>query len=316
MSMDLTPLFEPLQVRGKTFRNRVVMPPMVVNRGTSTPEAAAWYGRHARGGVGLVIVEATSVQAFGWELTGDKLKPLVNAIHEGGALAAIQLFPTPMRMPMPPDRLSIEEIADIVTAYRTAATVCAAAGFDGIEPHGAHGYLLNQFFSPQLSRRMDAYGGNVENRMRFALEIAAAVRPICADGMLLLYRHTPVGPGYGLAESVLLGKALVQAGVDILDISPSSIDAPGDRAAPFKETGAPVIAVNNLENVGRALEALNEGRADLVAVGRQLIADPDWPIKVRDGRFDEIVPCKRCDGCHAKLGRGEVVDCVQRDKAS
>ena len=109
-----------------------------------------------------------------------------------------------------------------------------------------------------------------------------------------------------------MAERLVDARVDILDISPSSIDAPGDRAEPFKRFGVPVIAVNELDQVERALEVLNQGRADLVAVARGLIADPDWPIKVREGRFDEIVRCIRCDvKCFGNLRKGIPIECTQ-----
>jgi 2,4-dienoyl-CoA reductase-like NADH-dependent reductase (Old Yellow Enzyme family) len=182
---------------------------------------------------------------------------------------------------------------------------------DGIEPHGAHGFLLNQFFSPEKNRRADGYGGSLDNRMRLATEIVQAVRPICGDEMLLLYRHTPVGTGYGVEESLDLARALVEAGVDILDLSPSSHQAPGDLAAPFMGLSVPVITVNNLDVPEAALEALNEKRADLIAVGRGLIADPDWPIKVREGRFEEIVECIKCDHCFTDLRAGVPVGCTQ-----
>ena len=309
---DVSPLFEPLTVKGKTLRNRIVMPPMVGKRPLTSPEGIEWYGRHARGGVGLVIVEATRVNLFGDELTVETLKPLVEAIHEGGALAAIQLFPITFGQDTAPADLSPEQIDETVAAYETAARICLEAGFDGIEPHGAHGYLLNQFFSPEQNWRTDAYGGSLENRMRLALRIVEAVRPICGDQMILLYRHTPVGKGYGMAESLALAKELIAAGVDILDLSPSSIEAPGDRAAPFVGLGVPVIAVNELDRVDRALEALNEDRADLVAVARGLIADPDWPVKVREGRFEEIVSCIRCDvKCFGNLREGIPIECTQ-----
>jgi 2,4-dienoyl-CoA reductase-like NADH-dependent reductase (Old Yellow Enzyme family) len=200
----------------------------------------------------------------------------------------------------------------MVERYVAAASICAQAGFDGVEPHGAHGYALNQFFSPQQNPRSDDYGGALENRMRLALRIVEAIAPICADcGMLLLYRHTPVGPGYGIQESLVLGKALVQQGVDVLDLSPSSVERPGDRSAPFMGLGVPVIAVGDLDAVRRALEVLQEGRADLVAIGRALIADPDWPAKVRAGRIDEIVECIKCDACFDDLDSGAYVGCVQ-----
>lgn len=311
--MDVGPLFEPLRVGGKTLRNRIVMPPMVVVRGITTPEGIEWYGERARGGVGLVIVEATSVNRFGEELTAENLKPLVDAIHDGGALAAIQLFPVDFGVEVSPAGLGREVIERMVDRYRTAARICGEAGFDGIEPHGAHGYVLNQFFSPVQNRRRDEFGGCLENRMRLGLRIVEAVRPVCeAAGMLLLYRHTPVGQGYEIDESLVLAGKLVEAGADILDISPASAEKPGDRAAPFKGLGVPVIAVNELDRIDRALETLAEERADLVAVGRGLIADPEWPLKVRDGRFEEIVECIRCDeGCFGNLRAGIPVECTQ-----
>jgi len=311
MEIDVTPLFRPLKVKGRQLRNRIVMPPMVVLRGLTTPEGREWYGQHARGGVGLVIVESTRVNRFGSRLTVENLRPLVDAIHGGGALAAIQLFPATFGKSTPAvlDRSEIEKNLDY---YRAAAEICAHAGFDGVEPHGAHGYLLNQFFSPVQNKRTDEFGGDVEDRMRLALKIVEAVAPVCGSDLLLLYRHTPVGAGYGVAESLTLARELVDAGVDILDISPASDGSPGDRAAPFRQLGVPVIAVGELDEVERALQVLNEGRADLVAVGRGLIADPDWPTKVREGRFDDLVQCVRCEEkCFGNLRQGIPVECTQ-----
>jgi 2,4-dienoyl-CoA reductase-like NADH-dependent reductase (Old Yellow Enzyme family) len=311
MAIDTSPLFQPLQIRQKTLRNRIVMPPMVGVRPIVSPEGIAWYGQHAQGGVALVIVEATGVDRFGDDLIVETLEPLVEAIHEGGALAAIQLFPVSFGRRMTPAELGRDEIEMMVRQYVTATRICREAGFDGVEPHGAHGFVLNQFFSPEQNQRTDEYGGEIENRMRLALRIVETIRPLCGE-MLLLYRHTPVGKGYGIDESLILAERLVAAGVDVLDVSPSSIDAPGDRAVPFKPLGVPVIAVNELDVVERALEALNAGRADLVAVARGLIADPDWPTKVREGRFDEIVTCIRCDiKCFGNLRKRIPIECSQ-----
>jgi len=312
MGIDTGPLFEALTVKGKTLRNRVVMPPMVVLRGLTTPEGVEWYGRHACGGVGLVIVEATAVNRFGPELTAENLRPLADAIHAGGALAAIQLFPVTFGRPVSPAMLKPHEIDEILAAYRTAGRICREAGFDGVEPHGAHGYLLNLFFSPVKNRRKDSFGGELANRCRMALAVVEATRQGFDDGGLLLYRHTPVGQGYGIEESLALAEELVKAGVDVLDISPSSVEFPGDRAAPFKRFGVPVIAVNQLDEPERALEVLREGRADLIAVGRGLIADPDWPTKVKEGRLGEVVKCIRCDEmCFGNLKKGIPIECTQ-----
>ena len=310
---DATELFEPLAVKKKVLRNRIVMPPMVVNRDLTTRDAWQWYGRRAQGGVGLVIVEATDSIYFGAKYTAQSMRPLAQAIHDGGAVAAVQVFPGRRLDRFTPAQLTRDDIGRLLKQFRLAAEICAAAGFDGIEPHGAHGYVLNQFFSPRQNERTDEYGGaTLAGRMRLALEVLEAIRPIARQAdMVILYRHTPVGIDYGVEESMQLASALVQAGVDILDISPASDAAPADRAAPFMQLGVPVIAVNQLDQVERALEVIRQKRATLVAVGRGLIADPDWAIKVQEGRVNDIVSCVRCDQCMADLRSGIHVGCPE-----
>lgn len=317
MNIDVSPLFQPLNVKNKTLRNRIIMPPMVQLRPITSAESIEWYRERAQG-VSLVIVEATAVNRFGNGLTVQTLKPLVDAVHEAGSLIAIQLFPVtfdfPRTEPLPtPSDFTLDDIAEIIRNFQTATEICAEAGFDGVEPHGAHNYPINQFFSPEQNTRIDAYGGSLENRMRFALSIVSTVRHITEKyGMLQLYRHTPVGKGYGISESIEFAKALIKKGVDMLDISPASADAPADRAAPFKNLGVPVIAVNELDDIYRALEVFSEDRADLIAIGRGLIADPEWPIKIKEKRFDDIVTCMKCDeGCFGNLKLGEPVACIE-----
>ncbi|MGI6368743.1 MAG: hypothetical protein ACOX2L_10400 [Anaerolineae bacterium] len=304
-------LFEPLHVGPVTLRNRIVMPPMVVNRGVGTPESCQWYGARARGGVGLVIVEATSVSGFTTRHTLESLSLLAGAIHAGGAMAALQLFPGTRGQRLAPADLSREDIDGLLADYAAAARLCASAGFDGVEIHGAHGYLLNQFFSPVQNARSDAFGGTLAGRMLLGTRIVREVRGALPAERLLLYRHTPAGPSYGIEESLQLAETLVDAGVDILDLSPSSLRLPGDAAAPFRSVGVPVITVNGLDEVARATEALREGRADLVAIGRGLIADSDWPNKVRAGQDATLVRCIQCDMCHEDLAQGRVVRCSQ-----
>jgi len=304
---DVELLFQPLVVDGYRLRNRIVMPPMVVNRSILAPEGIAWYAARASGGVALVIVEATSVTGFAVRFGGGKLVPLAEGIHGGGALAAIQLFPGIRGQRVRPADLDSEQIELLIQAYATAAAACAAAGLDGVEIHGAHGYLLNQFFSPVENRRMDAYGATLGGRMLLAVQIARAVRSALGEGRLVLYRHTPVGPGYGVEESLALADALVEAGVDILDISPSSSVLPGDLAAPFRALAVPVIAVGELDRPERAVEVIREGRGDLVAIGRGLIADPQWPMHVQSNRSP--IRCTRCSRCQLDLQRGVPVSC-------
>lgn len=309
---DVTPLFESIEVKNKTFRNRIVMPPMVVNRGINTPEGREWYGQRAKGGVGLVIVEATNIVGFESELTAENLKPLVDEVHENGALTAIQLFPGVRGQAVSPTQMRKQDIEKMVDNYRVAAEICGEAGFDGIEPHGAHGYLLNQFFSPVQNQRTDEFGGDIKGHMRLALSIMNTIKPIAdSKNMLVFYRHTPVGEGYDIEDSLAFVEELIKAGLDILDVSPSSTPKPGDRAIPFMKFGIPVIAVNDLHLLDRALEVLNEKRATFVAVGRGLIADPEWANKVKEGRMKDIVKCISCNLCFSDLQEGKFVGCSQ-----
>ena len=312
INFDITSLFMPLTVKNKRLSNRIVLPPILTRLGITTKESVDWYGRRASGGVSLVIIGATSVNSFGKELTAKKLKPLVNTIHNGGALAAIQLFPVGVDQDISPIEIEKQEIERIILNFRVAAEICSEAGFDGIEPHGAHNYFLNQFFSPIQNKRSDEFGGEIENRMRFALNIVKEMRCICLDNMLILYRHSPEGEGYGLKESQIFVKELIYNGVDILDLSPSSIHYPGDKAIPFKKFGVPVIAVNELDEISRAVEVLENSRADLIGIGRGLIADPEWPKKVKEYRFDKIIRCTRCnEGCYGNIKKGIPIECVQ-----
>lgn len=307
-------LFEPLEVKGRRLKNRIVVPPMATNRDIVGDDGIEWYRRLAEGGAALVIVEGTPVSRFGEDLTEEGLRRLAEAIHEGGALAAIQLFMDGRARGRGPSDLSREEIAEFVRLFREAAAICAKSGFDAVEPHGAHGFLLNQFFSPLKNRREDEYGGDLEGRGRLGAEIVKAIREEVGDALLLLYRHTPVEEGgYTLEESLDFARRLVEAGLDILDLSPSSARRPGDLAEPFKRALAvPVITVGQLDVHERAVEALREGRADLVAIGRGLIADPYWPKKTEEGRLDDILRCKRCnEGCFGNLRRGLPVECAQ-----
>ena len=312
MDQNISPLFEPLAVKGYTFRNRIVMPAMVTKRDIVSQAGIEWYGEHARGGVALVIVEATALGRFGCDLEVHDLRRLVEALHKGGALAAIQL------LPVAPDgkgpaALDPSEIREIIDAFEAAARMCVEAGFDGVEPHGAHGTLLNRFFSPADCARTDAFGGTLRNRMRMGIEVVRACRHAIGRDKLLLYRHTPLKEdSYTLEESLPFVERLVLEGVDILDISPASAEAAADLAEPFRSFRAPVIGVGLMDEVERALEALAWGRADLIAVGQGLIADPQWPSKVRQKHFDEIVKCIRCnEKCHGNLREGLPIECTQ-----
>jgi len=309
-------LFAPLKIGAVTLRNRIVCPPMVQLRPIASPEGIGWYRRLAAGGVGLVIVEATGIPHFGKELTAKTLRPLTDAVHREGAAIAIQLFPIVFGTTADPNELSAEQIESIMEGYANAAAVCRDAGFDGVEPHGAHGFLLNQIFMPDRNRRTDDYGGSFDNRCRIGVEIVNRIRRAAGDRLLILYRHTPAGNKYTVDESVAFARKLTAAGVDVMDISPARKEIPGDLAAPFKAAlSVPVIAVQGMNNPDAAAQALRDGRCDLVAIGRNLISDAQWPAKVRDGRIGEIVMCKECNAaCFGNLHKGKHVNCVQWKK--
>lgn len=318
-------LFEPLTWKGVTLRNRIVMPPMVTNMDPATHRARCWYAERPRGGVGLVIVEATRLHRFEEAGFGEALAQLAAAVHAHGAAIAIQLFAEPQvgreavsvsggagsRAITPP------EIQGKVAAFARAAKVCQQAGFDGVEPHGAHGFFLNQFFSPDHNRRQDAYGGSLEGRMRFGLEVVQAVRQAVGPDFLLLYRHTAQTDGYPLSDSQIFARRLVQAGVDILDISPSTASAHADLAAAIKAVvEVPVIAVGGMNDPAAAEAALASKKCDLVAIGRGLIADPFWVEKVRQGRLSEILECVQCnEGCFGRLRSGQPIGCTQNPES-
>ena len=313
MNPQQAELFAPLKIGAVTLRNRIVAPPMVQLRPITSPEGIGWYRRLAAGVVGLVIVEATGIPHFGKELTAKTLRPLTDAVHREGAAIAIQLFPIVFGTTADPNELSTEQIKSIMEGYANAVAVCRDAGFDGVEPHGAHGYLLNQFFMPDRNRRTDDYGGSFDNRCRIGVEIVEHIRRAAGERLLILYRHTPVGSKYTVDESVAFARKLTAAGLDVLDISPARKETVADLAAPFKAAlRVPVIAVQGMNNPDAAAQALREGRCDLVAIGRNLIADAQWPVKVRDGRIDEIVMCKECNAaCFGNLSKGKPVRCVQ-----
>jgi len=322
-SISYARLFEPLAVRGQTLRNRVVMPPMVSLRGILSEDGRQWYEDRARGGVGLVIVEGTPLGLL-VEETLPELRKLVGAVHAHGALIAIQLFtngqPEPgtsfFEQAVPPHELTREELKGLIGHFGRAAAVCRKAGFDGVEPHGAHGYFLTRCFSPLENRRKDEYGGTVTNRMRTAVEVSRTIRSAIGDKMLLLYRHTPVEEaegGYGLADTIRLSGALVKEGVDILDISPSHADRDGEYSEAVRlSTHVAVIGRGGLDEPDRAAAMIANHRADLVAVGRGLIADAEWPNKVREGRLGDIVKCTRCnEKCYGNLKKRIAIACTQ-----
>ncbi|MFP4145995.1 MAG: hypothetical protein ACLFV3_12730 [Phycisphaeraceae bacterium] len=309
-------LLSPMTLRGFELRNRVVVAPMFQFRPITEPAGVAWYRRMAAGGSAMVIVEGVKVHRFADDLTADMLRPLADAIREEGALAVVQVGLSVVGDWMDPHEIPHDQVLRAIEEFAQAARVLRDAGFDGIQPHGAHAFLLGKFFMPEHNHRTDEFGGDsLENRGRLGLEIVRSIRKAVGDDLLLLYRHSPVGDEHTLEESLTFTGWLKEAGLDLLDLSPAHENEVADLCPPFREKlDIPVIAVGEMEDPVKAETALAENRCDLVALGRQLIADAAWPNKIAAGEISRITFCDKCgDGCYGRVKMGQPVYCKQWD---
>jgi 2,4-dienoyl-CoA reductase (NADPH2) len=337
-------LFDPLTINSLKIKNRIVMPAMQLQLGLTNRRARAFYLARAEGGVGAMIMCATSVDFFlddalwgrpnGAALFIERMKIVNEEIRQAGSRIGIQLWhgnqwPAGSGMPLAEaeqvapsareDRreLTVGEIEQIIEKFARAAAGAKQAGFDFVEVHGAHGYLVCQFFSGADNQRTDRYGGSLENRMRFGLELVRATRQAVGEDYPIIYRlgaEEKRPKGITLRQSRKFAAALEKAGVDALDISiglPAGAGiahaSPGPRArmgtlvplaeAIKKEVTIPVMGVGRINRPEVAEEILQEGRVDWIGIARQLIADPDWPNKAAEGRGETIVACKSCNNC-------------------
>ncbi len=250
--------------------------------------------------------------------------------------ARVEPQPSRSAWVQPGDRLrelTIQEIETISDTFGKAAAGAKESGFDFVEIHNAHGLLPCQFFSPTTNRRTDKYGGDLQRRMQFGLECVRAMRAAVGDDYPLFARHgaaDAVPDGFGVTEGVAFAVELEKAGIDVLDVSigtppfqggyvPAGEDAEGTHvhlaAAIKKAVNIPVAAVGRIKTPEFAEAILAEGRADIVAVGRQLIADPYWPAKVAAGKAAEIVPCIDCHECYGRSTAGNGVECTANVRA-
>ena len=333
-------LFDPLKIKSIELRNRIVFAPVVTNFGLRNEQTTRYYGERARGGAGLIIVHGTPVDLFLKMDWVRRLRPLIEAVQREGARVVIQLWhgnelkgepvaPSPQG---PCRAITREEIRLVVEKFAAAARHCRDAGFDGAEVHGAHGYFINQCFSPLTNQRNDDYGGTPGKRMRLAAELIGGMRKAAGEDFLLLYRHSAVDGepgGATVEESIQLGKTLEAHGLDILDVSagrgqkdnlsiPDASAAEGthaDLAGSLKsEVSIPVIAVGRIQRRAVAERILEEGKGDLIALGRQLLADPFWPEKLRQGKEEDIVLCTYCDTCTREMRNGKPIFCPQNSR--
>ncbi len=352
-------IFQPTSIGQMQLKNRIVMPPMgtgYAENSTVSQRMLDYYEARARGGVGLIIVEgsAPSLQCTtsrGASLGDDKFIPgwqkLTDAIHKYNAKIAVQIMhstmehwdgkavqvsPSPVIVPArvmgvsgePPHELTVSEIAERVRWFASAAGRAKKAGFDGVEIHGAHQYLVAAFLSSATNQRKDKYGGSVKNKARFLEEILQAIREEVGPDFPVLVRLNAqewgVENGVTIEETKQVVPPVVEAGAQAIHVSgygagsyvttaPIS-DTPGFLVPLAEEvkklTNVPVIAVGRLDlELGERI--LEEGKADLIAIGRRLIADPDLPNKMAEGRLDEIIPCTGCMECIERLPSTEQV---------
>ncbi len=318
-------LLEPIKAGRLELHNRLVMPPMATEKSTSggkvSPGLLNYYDEKSRGGyISLIIIEHSYVRPDGkasnnqLSIADDSvvegLKALADIIHRNGSKVVMQLnhagsaaseeitgtMPigpsavlNPNKETMPREQAP-EEIKGIIEAFQAAARRTREAGFDGVEIHSAHGYLLNQFFSPLTNKRKDHYGGDLSNRIRIHLQIIGAIKKTVGEDFPLLLRlgasdFTPGGTT--IEDSIIAAWEFKKAGLDILDISGgfSGFTVPGLTGQGFfsplteaikKAVSIPVILTGGVTDARAAEKLLSEGKADLVGVGRAILKDSNW----------------------------------------
>jgi len=348
-------LFSPFKVKKMELANRAVMPPMGTNLGNSDGSVSeallAYMRRQAKGGAGLIIIEITAVHPSG--IIGESqigayddrfipgLKKLADVVHQAGGKAALQLhhagreslyllnkgeaisasaIPSVVFRQVPRE-MTTEDIQEITHSFGQAAIRAREAGFDAVEVHGAHGYLLAQFLSALSNRREDQYGGSFSNRARFTIEVLKEVRKVVGDDFPISLRISAeefIKNGYTVEDILTILPDLISAGADVIHASIGTHGSPGGitsappeyepgfnawRAKKIKESvDVPVITVGRFTDPALADGVIARGEADLVAFGRQQLADPDYLIKAKEGRSEDIRKCIACNqGCIERL---------------
>lgn len=336
-------LFSPLNLRSVTLPNRIMISPMcmyVAHEGKANDFHIVQLGRYALGGAGLVVAEASAVEARGritHQDTGlwsdDQVEPwrrVTSFLRNHGTVPGIQLahagrkastdlpwkggaclaegeapqtiapsaVPAGAEWHMPAE-MSLADIAALVGAWRDAAARAHAAGFEVIEVHGAHGYLLHSFLSPLSNQRTDAYGGDRAGRMRIVLEIASAIREVWPAHLPLFWRISAldgIEGGWTIEDSVVLSRALGERGVDVIDTSSGGITMDPSTYqrirrgygyhTPYavqirRETGIRVATVGFIVDAHQAEGILERDEADIIAIGREALVNPHWALDAR-----------------------------------
>jgi NADPH2 dehydrogenase len=335
----MSKLFESYTLKNHNIKNRIVLPPMVCfgwtdDKGFVSDRHVKHYKKIAESGTGLIILEATCINKNGrlsntqlgiWsDEHVEGLSRISAACRKHGAVVLIQIhhagFMSPKTVAYPsvaPSEmitekvnaraLTIQEIKDIQQDFIKAAARAEKAGFDGIELHGAHSYLINQFMSPVANKRTDEYGGDLSGRSRFALETIKGIKEVVGKDFIIDYRMGGNEPM--LEDGIQVAKILESAGVDILNIS-SGIRSEEMPEAPEgfpyhwivyngteikKHVGIPVIVVFDIRTPERAAYLVDNGMTDFVAIGKSQLADHNWTKHAIEK--EDIVSCLKCPRC-------------------
>jgi NADPH2 dehydrogenase len=357
-------LFRPLMVGHLALKNRITLAPMFLcygnSDGTVSEKMIEFHARRAKAGVSLLVVEASAIDVSGVgsprtvRVDDDTYIPglmkLAKSIKDAGGLAVLQIYhggryslqpvaPSPVETCLAPERTILpkqmagDEITDLIKKFGRAAERAKSAGFDGIELHGATGYLLEQFVSPRTNKRTDDYGGSLENRMRFPLGVVASVREHSGKDALLGYRFMPdewLPDGFTLNEGKILARRLEEAGVDYLSCNAGTYESwvlpeiikltsrPGYQVDITheikKEVKIPVFANGLINTPELAEEIIDRGKADAVALARPLFADPEFVQKILERRADQIVKCVNDKVCMGNIMHGKDAVCSRWDK--
>jgi 2,4-dienoyl-CoA reductase-like NADH-dependent reductase (Old Yellow Enzyme family)/thioredoxin reductase len=331
---------------------------LIEDDGSITERAIEHYRRRAAGGPAMVIVEACAVSSEGIvsphqariydDRFTDGLSKIAKAMKAEGAVPALQihhggrqtsvkvikrkpLAPSPLPCPAirgPVDPLTISGIQELIRKFGDAAQRAVEAGFELIEIHGAHGYLINQFLSRFSNIREDEYGGDIIGRTRFAKEIVQEIRNRIREDFPLSFKISAqefVKDGLTVDESIEILKILTAAGIDIVQVSAGNDATPEWICQPMfmeqacladsaekvrKALSIPVMAVGRINNPVIAEEIIKGGKADLVCVGRGLLSDPEMPKKAKEGRLDDIRTCIACNTCMESIFRRGRVECL------
>ena len=355
-------LLSPLAVGHHILRNRVIMGSMhtrLEHLDESVRREAAFYAARAAGGVALIVTGGFSPNSAGRLGPGapvlstreqaDHLRPIADAVHGHGAKILLQILHagryaqhdeivgvSAIRSPINsrvPHALSASEIESTLEDFVHCARLAREAGFDGVELMGSEGYLLNQFTAPRTNQRTDLWGGTLENRCRFPVEVTRRVRQALGPECLVMYRISAIDlveGGSGAADTDCLARGVEAAGADILNTGYGWHEAPVPTIAYHVPRGAwvfgaqrlrdvvriPVVASNRINTAELAEQILADGSAALISMARPLLADPEFVNKVVRGGSDEINTCIACNqSCLDNIFTGRVATCLVNPRA-